>query len=79
MISPEGYYEMFLKGKTADEIKKEIRRLRRQIRKLQKEVDDPNHEGWAICPSPYVQLEMHRLYLQKAVETLMDTEEYLTV
>ena len=77
MVSPEWYYEENLKGKTVDQIKSQIRSLKRKIRKLQKEADDPQSQGWMICPSPDVQLEMHRLYLQKAVEALLDAEEYL--
>ena len=77
MVSPEWYYEEYLKGKSVDQIKSLVRSLKRKIRQLQKEVDSPEPQGWMICPSPDVQLEMHRLYLQKAVEALMDAEEYL--
>ena len=77
MVSPEWYYEENLKGKTVDELKSRIRSLQRKIRQLQKEVDNPNSDGWMICPGPEVQLEMHRLYLQRAKEALMDTIEYL--
>ena len=72
MASPEWYYEEYLKGKSADEIRSQIRSLQRKIRQLQKEVDNPNLDGCMIQPRPYVQLEMHRLYLQKAKEALMD-------
>ena len=77
MVDPEWYCEEKLKGKTVEEIKKEIRSLRRKIRQLQKEVDNPESDGWMICPSPEVQLEMHRLYLQEAMKALMDAQEYL--
>ena len=77
MVSPEWYYEENLKGKKIDEIKSRIRSLKRKIRQLQKEVDNPESKGWQICPSPEVQLEMHRLYLQEAVKALMDAQEYL--
>ena len=77
MVSPECYYEENLKGKTADEIKSRIRSLKRKICQLQKEIDNPESDGWLICPSPEVRLEMHRLYLQEAVRALMDAEEYL--
>ena len=78
MVSPEWYYEENLKGKTADQIRSRIRSLKRKIRHLEKIVENPEacQQEW-ICPSPEVKLEMHRLYLQKAVETLMDTIEYL--
>jgi hypothetical protein len=77
MASPEWYYEENLKGKTVEEIKSQIRSLKRTIRRLQKEVDNSESQGWQICPSPEVQLEMHRLYLQEAVKALMDAQEYL--
>lgn len=78
MVSPEWYYEEKLKGKTADQIRSQIRSLKRKICQLEKIVANPEtcQQEW-ICPSPEVQLEMHRLYMQKAVETLMDTIEYL--
>ena len=77
MVDPEWYYEEYLKGKSAEQIRSRIRSLQRKIRQLQKEVDNPNSDGWMICPGPDVQLEMHRLYLQRANEALMDTIEYL--
>ena len=77
MVDPEWYYEEYLKGKSVDQIRSRIRSLQRKIRQLQKEVDNPNSDGWMICPSPEVQLEMHCLYLQKAKEALMDAIEYL--
>ena len=77
MVDPEWYYEEYLKGKSADQIRSRICSLQRKIRQLQKEVDNPNSDGWMICPSTEVQLEMHRLYLQRAKEALMDTIEYL--
>ena len=78
IVDPEWYYEEYLKGKTAEQIRSRIRSLKRKIRRLEKMVTDPEaHQQERICPSLVVQLEMHRLYLQKAVETLMDTIEYL--
>ena len=77
MVDPEWYYEEYLKGKAAEQIRSRIRSLQRKIRQLQKEVDNPNSDGWMIRPSPEVQLKMHRLYLQRAKEALMDTVEYL--
>ena len=79
MVDPEWYYEEYLKGKTADQIRSHIRSLQRKIRQLQKEVDNPDSGGWMICPSPEVQLEIHRLYLQRAKEALLDTIEYQDV
>lgn len=79
MVSPDWYYEEKLKGKTAEQIKKEIRSLKRKISHLKKVVANPQDymEEWGICPDPQVLLELHGLYLQKAIEALMDAEEYL--
>lgn len=76
MASPEWYYAEYLKGKNTEQIRSQIRSLQRKIRQLQKEVENHNSEGWLIFPSPEVQLEVHRLYLQKAKEALMDAIEY---
>ena len=81
MASPEWYYEEYLKGKSAEEIRKEIRSLKRKIGHLKKVVANPQEymEEWGICPSPQVQLEMHILYLQKAKEALLGVIEYQDV
>lgn len=36
MLGPEEYYEEKLKGKTEEQIRKEIRHLKREINRLQK-------------------------------------------
>ena len=77
MVDSERYYEEHLKGKTAGQIRSRIRNLQRKIRQLQREVDNPDSDRRMICPSPEVQLKMHRRYLQKAKEALMDAIEYL--
>ena len=74
MASPEWYYEEKIKGKTVEKIKSQIRSLKRIIRRLQKEVGNPESNDWQICPSLEVQLEMHRLYLQEALKALMDAQ-----
>ena len=78
MIDPEWYYEEKLKGKSADQIRSQIRNLKRKIRRLEKMVADPEaYQHERICPSMVVQLEVHRLYLQKAGDALLDAIEYL--
>ena len=73
MVSPEWYYEENIKGKSTDQIASIIRSLKRKIKQLEKVVANPKDylQEWMICPDPEVQLEMHRLYLQKATEALM--------
>ena len=72
MVSPEWYYEEKLKGKTAQQIKKEIRSLKGKIGYLKKVVAKPQEymAEWGICPDPEVQLQMYSLYLQKAQELI---------
>ena len=75
MEDPQWYYEEHLKGKSAKQIKSRIRSLQRKIRQLQKEVDNPNSDGWMICPGPEVQLHMYYLYLQEAKEALKNAKD----
>ena len=72
MVSPEWYYEENIKGKSTDQIASIIRSLKRKIKQLEKVVANPKDypQEWMICPDPEVQLEMHRLYLQKANEAV---------
>ena len=76
MVSPEWFYEERIKGKSAEQIKKEIRSLRGTISHLRKAVANPGDykEAWRIRPAPKVQLQMHILYLQKAEQALRETE-----
>ena len=75
MVSPEWYYEENLKGKTVDEIKSRIRSLKRKIRKLQKEIDNPNSDGCMIQPIPVVELELHACICKKQWKRSID-EDY---
>ena len=72
MVDPEWYYEINLKGKTQEELTTQIHGLKAEINHLKQVVSSPDkyREAWMICPSPAVQLKMHRLYLQKAKEAL---------
>ena len=75
MIDPETYYELFLKGKTREDIYKIIRSLKRTIKKLEKSLADPNSEKPEfICPSEEVQLFMHQEYLKRAAKAYMDLD-----
>ena len=75
MISPEAYYEMFLKGKTAEQIRAEIRSLQREIRRLRRPTLFKEKE---IKPDRNVRLKMTCAYLERACQALMDQEEYLS-
>lgn len=47
MISPESYYEMNLKGKTAEQIMSAIRGLKNEIGHLKNVMEHPNY-GWSL-------------------------------
>ena len=74
MVSPEWYYAVNLKGKTAAQIQSHICSLQQEICQLQNQADHADPEVRMICPSPDVQLEMCRLYLQKAKAALADAQ-----
>lgn len=73
MISPETYYEEYLKDKTTDEIIKKIRGLKKQIGHLKNVMEHPEYGSAPIIhPSEAVQLHWTREYLQRAVQALED-------
>ena len=71
MISPEYYYEEFLKGKSEQEIQAVIRRLKREIGRLKKAVEHPDPE-YCIEPNESVQLWCTREYLEEAKKALAE-------
>lgn len=67
MISPEGYYEEYLKGKTAAQILTTIRGLKNEIGHLKNTMEHPNYGIEPImCPSEFIRLSCTRLYLECA-------------
>ncbi|WP_455391135.1 hypothetical protein [Frisingicoccus sp.] len=71
MISPEAYYEYELKGKTEQELRKEIRSLKNQIGHLKKIIECPRYEEVEyISPSAKTQLSCNRMYLDYAKQAL---------
>lgn len=72
MISPETYYEENLKGKTAEEILKAIRRLKREITRLKNIAEHPEY----VCemhPSESVRISCSQDYLERAKQTLKES------
>jgi len=75
MISPEGFYEFELKGKSKEEILKEIRSLKRDINRNKKLIEDNNKASEPIAfmsPGPNVVIEMDREYLARAIKAYED-------
>lgn len=71
MISPEGYYEEYLKGKTVDQIMTVIRGLKQEIGRLKNTIEHPDYAP-AICPTEITRLWCSRLYLDRAKEALVE-------
>ena len=67
MISPESYYEINLKGKTAEQIMSAIRGLKNEIGHLKNVMEHPDYGLEAImCPSESTRLWCAREYLERA-------------
>lgn len=72
MISPEGYYEEYLKGKTVAQITTAIRGLKNEIGHLKNTMEHPDYgEQPIIHPSESTRMWCTRLYLEKAKEALV--------
>ncbi len=68
MISPEAYYEICLKGKSKEDILKEIKSLKREINKLRKKIESPDPEQKEIIyPTSLTRLKCNRQYLDRAI------------
>ncbi len=68
MISPEGYYEMELKGKSIKDIAKKIRSLKNEIGHLKKAIESPKYGTTVIImPDEHTRLWYIRLYLARAI------------
>ena len=70
MISPEGYYEMHLRGEGPNKITSVIRGLKREISRLKNKIERRDY-ACMLMPSESTQLWCTRLYLAKAKEALV--------
>ena len=82
MISPESYYELEIKGKSAEEIRREIDELKKEIGDLKYKMEDPDYKPERVSPSDETVLYWTREYLAMAKKALLeaggeyiDTEE----
>ena len=71
MISPENFYDE-IKEKSATEIKKEIRSLKRTINRLKNEIERPDSEPDMVCPSRETVLYWTHEYLAMAKKALTE-------
>ncbi len=68
MISPDAYYEMQLKGKSAEDIARKIRGLKNRIGHLKKMIENPNYNLVLHSkPDERTRLECTRLYFERAI------------
>ena len=74
MISPEGYYECELAGRTHEQILRKIAGLKRQMAALKRTMEHPDYVE-TFCPSEATQLWCMRLYLERAKEALAEVGE----
>jgi len=73
MISPESYYEEYLKGKTKEQIMTAIRGLKQEIGRLKKTIENPYAGINAVIhPSEETQIYWSREYLERAKEAYME-------
>lgn len=72
MISPESYYAE-IKDKSPAYIEKEIRKLKRSIERLKKDIENPGGEPDNICPSRSTRIYWSREYLEMAKRALSET------
>lgn len=67
MISPESYYEEYLKGKTKEQIMTAIRGLKQEIGRLKNSMENPHGSIKTVMhPSEDTRLHWTREYLEKA-------------
>ena len=71
MISPGSYYDE-VKDKSVEDIKTEIRRLKRTINRLKDEIENPDGEPDLVCPSRDTVIYWSREYLEMAKKALAD-------
>lgn len=73
MISPEGYYEMNLKGKSEKEIRSAIRGLKNEIGRLKNTMEHPEYGNEPLThPTEDVRIWCTRMYLERAKQALLE-------
>lgn len=80
MISPESYYEEYLKGKTKEEIMTAIRGLKQEIGRLKNSMENP-YDGMktVIHPSEDIRIYWSREYLDIAKQAYVEAGGTYTI
>ena len=74
MISPESYYEEYIKGKTKEQIMSAIRGLKQEMGRLRNTMKSPDYGQESIVhPSDDTQIHWTREYLERAKQTYAET------
>ena len=73
MVSPETYYEMNLKGKSQEEIMKNIRSLKIKIGQLKRSIENTDDMVLEVFPSRLTRLKCSRDYLGRAIQAYEET------
>ena len=74
MISPDAYYNAYLKDRSIDEIKSSIRSLKREIGHLKNVMEHPDYMPTSK-PDESTQLWCARMYLERAIQALKEAGE----
>ena len=72
MISPEGYYEVILKGKSQQEILREIKSLKREINQLKQYLEEHSLESEEMFPARLTRLKCNQEYLDRAIQAYQE-------
>ena len=69
MMSPESYYEMYLKGKDEKQLLSAIRGLKKEIGHLKNVMEHPEYKNGVLMePSEDVRISCNREYLSRAIQ-----------
>ena len=72
MISPEMFYEEYLKGKNVEQTLSVIRGLKNTIGRLKNSLENPNSSRVFMAPTPETQISCNRDYLERAKMYLLE-------
>lgn len=76
MISPEAYYNEYLKDKDEKELLSVIRGLKNKIGRLKNVMEHPDYRNVpALCPGEDVRISCNREYLVRAIRALEELDE----
>lgn len=78
MISPEEYFQKYLKDKNEKEILKQIQKIRRKINKLKKIIEEKNIAEAHSFLNIESQISYNRLYLKEGIKALESLGEIYT-